>query len=77
MNPVSEPVPRAVVTETAPLAPAPTVATMVFKDCTVNELAGMPPKLTDSTPLKKSPVMVTCVPCVPEVGVKEVMSGAG
>jgi hypothetical protein len=50
-------------------------ALMLVADATVYEIAGMPPNDTPVVPVKFVPVMVTVVPCVPAVGVKEVMVG--
>src|ERR1700687_6114918 len=77
MNPFLEDVPPEPWTITFPEAPAPTTAVMVDADCTLNEVAGMPPKLTVSTPEKLVPLMVTVAPGPPVTGVKEVMFGAG
>jgi hypothetical protein len=63
------------VTETVPLAPAPTTEEMLVAELTVNEVAGVPPKLTAVAPVKFVPVIVTVVPVEAEVGVKEAMLG--
>jgi hypothetical protein len=77
LNPTSVPVPSGPVTETWPLAPVPTVAIIVVVDTTVNEVAGVPPKLTAVAPVKLLPVIVTTVPSIPLEGVKEEMTGGG
>ncbi len=77
MKPVNVPTPDAVVTETEPEAPAPTVALMLVALTTVNVVAGVPPKLTAVAPVKFVPVILTTWPVLPEVGVKDVIEGAG
>ena len=69
------PVPNAVVIDTLPDAPAPTVALILVGLCTVKVRAAVPPKLTAVAPVKLVPVMVTTCPVCPDVGVKEVMVG--
>ena len=59
MKPANVPVPDAVVTETVPEVPAPTVALMLVALNTVNVVAAVPPKLTAVAPVKFVPVMVT------------------
>jgi hypothetical protein len=44
---------------------------------TVNEVAAVPPKLTAVAPVKSVPVMVTVSPAAADVGVNELMLGAG
>lgn len=75
VNPPSEAVPKGVVTETAPVAPAPTIASMVLAEITTNEVAAVPPKSTAVAPVKLKPEMVTVVPVAATVGVKDVMAG--
>jgi hypothetical protein len=58
-NPARLAIPPAVVTETFPLFPDPTVAVILVEEFTVKELAAVPPKLTEVTPLKFVPVIVT------------------
>ena len=77
MKPVNVPTPDAVVTETEPEAPAPTVALMLVALTTVNVVAALPPKLTAVAPVKFVPVILTTWPVLPEVGVKDVIAGAG
>ena len=59
MKPANVPVPDAVVTETVPEVPAPTVALMLVALTTVYVVAAVPPKLTAVAPVKFVPVMVT------------------
>jgi hypothetical protein len=59
VKPARVPVPDAVVTDTEPDAPAPTVALMLVALTTVNDLAAVPPKLTAVAPVKFVPVMLT------------------
>ena len=59
VKPARVPVPDAVVTETEPDAPAPTVALMLVALTTVNLVAAVPPKLTAVAPVKFVPVMLT------------------
>ena len=59
MKPANVPVPTAVVTDTEPDAPAPTVALMLVALTTVNVVAAVPPKLTAVAPVKFVPVMLT------------------
>jgi hypothetical protein len=70
-------VPDAVVTETFPEVPDPTVAVMLVPLTTLNELAAAPPKLTEVAPVKFVPVIVTTCPVFPVFGVNEVIVGAG
>lgn len=65
------------VTETLPLVPAATTAVIEVELTTVYEVAAVPPKLTAVAPVKLVPVMVTVVPVPAEVGVNELMVGAG
>ena len=59
VKPANVPVPDAVVTDTTPEAPAPTVALMVVALTTVNVVAAVPPKLTAVAPVKFVPIMLT------------------
>ena len=68
-NPLSDVVPDGDVTETFPEAPPPTTATMSESEMTANELAAVPPKFTDVTPVKLVPLIATAVPVFPFVGV--------
>lgn len=64
------------VTLTLPLAPAPTTASIVVAEVTVNEVAGVPPKLTAVAPVKLRPVIVTVVPVPALVGLNDDIAGA-
>ena len=75
MKPANVPVPDAVVTETVPEAPAPTVALMLVALTTVNVVAAVPPKLTAVAPVKFVPVILTTCPVLPDVGVNDVIVG--
>ena len=77
LKPVNAPVPPAVVTLTSPVEPPPTTAVIVLGETTVNEVADVPPKLTDVAPLRFVPIIVTVVPLPVVVGVKEVIVGVG
>ena len=77
VNPAKDAVPPGVVTDTLPDAPAPTTAVTVFALTTVNELAAVAPKLTAVAPVKLLPLIVTVIPVLAVVGVKEVMTGEG
>ena len=68
--------PAAVVTETIPVVPPATTAVMVVGLTTVNDVAAVPPKLTDVAPLKLAPVNVTVCPLPVSVGVNNVIIGA-
>lgn len=68
-------VPAGVPTATLPLAPEPTTATIVVALTTLKDLAAVPPKATELTPVKWFPVIVTVWPCRAEVGVNEVIVG--
>ena len=70
-------VPSRVVTLTLPVVPLATTAVILVELTTVFDVAAVPPKLTAVAPEKLVPVMVTDVPLPAEVGVKEVMVGAG
>jgi hypothetical protein len=75
VNPLTVTVPTGVVTLTLPLAPLPTTATIVMALTTLNDLAAVPPKLTELAPVKLVPLMVTIWPFRAELGVKEVIVG--
>ena len=72
VNPDFDAVPCKVVTETFPLAPAPTFANITVSDRTLIELAATPPNLTAVVPLKCNPKIVTVVPLRALEGVKRV-----
>ena len=61
---------------TSPVAPAPTTAVIDKGDTTVNEAAGMPPKLMAVTDPRLTPVMVTVSPVTAMVGLIAAMPGA-
>ncbi len=69
-------IPPGVVTATFPEEPDATTAVMLVVDTTVNDAAAVPPKLTAVAPVKLVPVIVTVIPLMPLVGVKEVIVGA-
>lgn len=69
------PVPVAVVTVILPAAPIPITAVILLAEFTVKEAAGIPPKFTAVTPVKLVPLMFTTVPCPPDWGLKELISG--
>ena len=68
--------PAGVVTLTLPVVPLATTAVILVALTTVFDVAAVPPKLTAVAPVKLVPVMVTVVPLLADVGVKEVMVGA-
>ena len=68
--------PAGVTTRTSPLAPLPTTATIVVALITLNDLAAVPPKLTELAPVRLVPLMVTAWPFRAEVGEKELRVGA-
>ena len=76
-KPFRVPVPPGPVTNTLPEDPMPTVAVMLVADTTVNEVAGVTPKLTAVAPVKLVPVIVTVAPAPDVVGVNDVTLGAG
>ena len=63
------------VTDTLPDVPPATTAVMLVELATLNDAAGVPPKLTALVPVKFVPVIVTVVPEPAAVGVKEVIAG--
>jgi SepF-like predicted cell division protein (DUF552 family) len=77
VNPDKLAVPPGVVTETEPEAPDATTAVIVVELTTLNEVAAVPPNVTEEAPIRLDPVMVTVVPVAAEVGVKEEIVGAG
>jgi hypothetical protein len=77
VKPASVAVPPAVVTDTLPVAPAATTAVILVELTTVYDEAAPPPKLTAVAPVKLVPVIVTVSPLPAEVGVNELMVGAG
>ena len=77
VNPDSELLPSGANTWTEPDLPAPTTAVILVAEITVKDFASTPPKFTEVTPVKSVPVIVTTVPCVADVGTKDVMAGEG
>ena len=77
VKPANVAVPPGAVTLTLPVVPPATTAVMLVASTTVNDVAAVPPKLTAVAPVKLVPVMVTVAPLTANVGVKEVMVGAG
>lgn len=75
VNPGCEADPPDVVTSTLPEAPLPTIAVIRVGDTTLNDVAAVPPKLTEAADVKLLPVMVTVAPVVALVGAKEAMTG--
>jgi hypothetical protein len=75
VKPASNAVPPGVVTITLPEVPAATTAVIIVEETTVNEVAGVPPKVTAVAPVKFVPVMVTVAPEAADVGLKDVMVG--
>ena len=75
INPALVAIPPGVVTLTFPDAPVPTVAIILIDELTVNDVAAVPPKLTDVAPVKFVPVIVIAAPVAALVGVKEVILG--
>lgn len=65
------------VTLTEPEGPEGATAVILVGETTIKELAATPAKLTDVTLIKLVPVMVTVVPAVADVGVKDVIVGGG
>jgi hypothetical protein len=77
IKPGALPTPPGAVTEMLPSKPDPTTAVMVVLEVTVKEEADAPPKLTAVASLKLVPVIVIVAPCTADVGVNEVIVGAG
>ena len=76
VNPPVLPVPfLSAVMTIFPDDPEPTTALMVVADWSINDFAGVPPKLTAVTNEKPVPVMTTVSPVVAVVGINEVMTG--
>lgn len=70
-------VPKGVVTEMDPEAPAPTTALMSWDETILKLLAGTPPKLTAVAPERLVPCIAMVEPFPPEAGEKEVIVGIG
>lgn len=64
------------VTKTLPEAPLPTIALIPFAESMVKDFAAMSPKLTEVTPVKLFPVILTIPLVVADVGVKPDIVGA-
>lgn len=75
VNPSLLPVPFTVATATFPVVPVPTTAVIPLAESTTKDFAAVPPKLTEVVPVKLDPLMVTIVPLVPPIGVKDVTMG--
>ena len=58
-----------------PDVPVVTTAVMVVGETTVNEAAGVPPKLTAVAPVKPTPVMTTVESFPAVLGLNEVIAG--
>ena len=67
--------PNAVVTLTLPLVPPATTAVIVESLTTINEVAIVPPKLTEEAPVKLAPLIVTVVPVLAVDGANELILG--
>ena len=76
VNPAREAFPFGVMICISPEVPLPTVAVIVELSTTVNEEAGVPPKVTAEVLLKFFPFIMISVLGDPEVGLKEVIEGA-
>ena len=74
-KPSKLPVPLAFVTAILPLEPDPTTAEIDVELTTENELAAVPPNVTDVAPVKFIPVIVIVVPEDAVVGVNVVIDG--
>src|SRR5207245_329688 len=69
-------VPAGVVTDIGPLvAVLGTVALIELRDVIVKDDASTPPNFTEVVPIKPLPLIYTCVPDVPEIGVNDVIFG--
>ena len=77
VNPGKEAAPPKVVTVIIPVAPKLEIAVILVEEFIVNELAGIPPKLTATVFKRLVPIIVTGVPEIPCIGEKEVRTGAG
>ena len=63
------------VTNTEPVAPTSTIAVKLLAEFTINDCTLTPPKLTELILVNEVPNKVITEPCVPCVGVNEVMVG--
>ena len=77
VNPASVAIPPGVVTDTSPDVPAATTAVILVGETTVNDVAGVPPKLTAVAPVKFVPVIVTIAVVPALIGVKDDIVGVG
>jgi hypothetical protein len=57
------------------VAPAGTTASILVAETTLNELASTPLNLTEVTPKKFLPAIVTVVPTLADPGLKELIDG--
>jgi hypothetical protein len=76
INPACEALPPGVVRLTAPLLPAPTVATIDVEETTVNDETGVPPNVIADVLLKLVPVILIIAPAAAVVGANVVIVGA-
>lgn len=76
VKPGREAIPIGVVTATFPLDPCPSTATTDVGEETMNDAAGVPPKLTALTVVRFVPVIVILAPAPPDVPLKDVIVGA-
>ena len=65
VKPAKVAVPAGVVTDTLPEVPLPTTAVILVALATLNDVTGVPPKLTAVAPVKLVPVMVIVEPTAP------------
>lgn len=77
VNPARETEPPGVVTDTLPLVPVDTTASICVSDTTVYDVAVVPPNVTAVAPVKPVPVSVTVVPCPAATGKKLLNVGGG
>ena len=77
MKPENFAFPPGVVTDTSPVAPAPTTASIVVAFVTEKDAAAVPPRVTVVAPVRLVPVMVTFSPCAAETGEIPEMDGGG
>jgi hypothetical protein len=76
VKPASEALPPGVVRLTAPLAPAPTTATIEIEETTVKDVTGVPPNVIMEVPVKFVPVILMSAPAAAVVGANVVIVGA-
>jgi hypothetical protein len=75
VKPVSDAAPPEVVRLTAPVAPAPTIATIDVEETTVNDVTGVPPNVIIEVPVKFVPEILINVPAAAVVGANAVIVG--